>query len=291
MAFDMRSNMSPSLAKKVVDEDMSDDEFDFDEEYFMRTYKPLSNLPTPPPSSQNSSAALSPMLLEMQDGEMRDPAFFGAAVHLVNLLPPAASLATPSVPIVHAILTRSDLPLHTVALAVCIMDSLGSKFPRAWRTSCPLMPMGPDSDFDVDPDYTHTNGHMEQRTRLQHIDSVSPELIVLASLVIAAKFTDDSQESTRWYAGAWGSWMWSCDQINTTERCIMENLGYRIMPLTAPDILDDAITDMARAAKSATSHPGCGNSSGSSSSSSRGGYATPVTPASSCDDRQLGAHP
>lgn len=77
MAFDMRSNMSPSLAKKVVDEDMSDDEFDFDEEYFMRTYKPLSNLPTPPPSSQNSSAALSPMLLEMQDGEMRDPAFFG----------------------------------------------------------------------------------------------------------------------------------------------------------------------------------------------------------------------
>lgn len=33
------------------------DEDDFDFEYFSRTYKPLSNLPTPPPSSRNSMAS------------------------------------------------------------------------------------------------------------------------------------------------------------------------------------------------------------------------------------------
>lgn len=287
MALTTTSNMSPRVAKKVVDDDLSDDEFEFDEEYFMRTYKPLSNLPTPPPSSKNSSASLSPML-EMQDGEVLDPSLYGASVHLANLLPPAASLAAPSAPLVHAILTRSELPLHTVALAVCILDSLDSKFPRAWRTSCPLKLLGPDSDLDADSDYTHTSERMGPRTRMQHIDSVLPELIVLASLMIAAKFTEDSQQSTRWYAGAWGTWLWTCDQINTTERCIMENLDYRIMPLSALDILEDAITDMERAAKSAPGYLACGNSSGrSSASSSRGGCDTPITPASSCDERQL----
>lgn len=41
--------------------DIDDDDFDF--EYFSRTYKPLSNLPTPPPSTRNSVSS-SPVLGE-----------------------------------------------------------------------------------------------------------------------------------------------------------------------------------------------------------------------------------
>lgn len=36
------------------DDSDSADESDFDEEYFERTYRPLSNLPTPPLSSKSS---------------------------------------------------------------------------------------------------------------------------------------------------------------------------------------------------------------------------------------------
>lgn len=39
-----------------------DDDFEFDDAYFRQFYKPLSNLPTPPPSSKSSSAAQSPRI-------------------------------------------------------------------------------------------------------------------------------------------------------------------------------------------------------------------------------------
>ncbi|KAJ3501176.1 hypothetical protein NM208_g16988 [Fusarium decemcellulare] len=43
--------------------------------------------------------------------------------------------------------------------------------------------------------------------------------------------------------------MWSHQQLNVTERCIMENLNYRIMPLCADDCLTDAMVDMQLAAQ------------------------------------------
>ncbi|KLU92787.1 hypothetical protein MAPG_11772 [Magnaporthiopsis poae ATCC 64411] len=252
--------------RRDEEDDLSDDDFDFDEEYFERTYRPLSNLPTPPPSSKNSSASQSPVM-EMHEGELLQPALIGAAIHLVNLLPPSASLATPSVALVQSMLARADLPEHTVALAVCILDSLNTKFSRNWRLSCPLAP-GQAVEDPVDwplrrsGSKRHTlagTGSMsrdrfirsQQQQPQLHIDSVNPEVIALAAMMIAGKFTEDSQEPTRWYASAWGAGVWTCEQINVTERCIMENLGYRIMPLTAPDVLEDALSDMARAAKSA----------------------------------------
>lgn len=52
-------------------------DFDVDEEdYFARTYQPLSNLPTPPPSSRGSSASDSPQSL-LEDGERLNPALLG----------------------------------------------------------------------------------------------------------------------------------------------------------------------------------------------------------------------
>lgn len=54
------ANMAFSV-KPVSPRDLDEDDFDL--EYFSRTYKPLSNLPTPPPSSRNSISC-SPVLGE-----------------------------------------------------------------------------------------------------------------------------------------------------------------------------------------------------------------------------------
>jgi hypothetical protein len=170
----------------------------------------------------------------------------GPAIHLVNLIPSSASLATASVPLVQAILSRANLPIETVALAVCILDSLDSRFARRWRLSCPLL-----SDYFSPTSKRHTLPAapiMPQRQQL-HIDSVNPELIILAALVIAVKFTEDPQDASQYYCKAWGRGMWSHQQLNATERCIMENLNYRIMPLCEEDCLTDAMVDMQLAAQ------------------------------------------
>lgn len=174
----------------------------------------------------------------------------GPAVHLVNLIPPPASLATPSIPLVHEILTRANLPLETIALAVCVLDSLDSKFSLSWRLVCPLAP------FQASPAYAkrHTIPAPILVNDQLHIDSVRPELIILASLVIAVKFLEDCQTPTTHYASCWGHDLWTCEQINVTEWCIMESLGYRILPLWDPELIGDALGDMRRAAKQAALH-------------------------------------
>ncbi|KUI68786.1 hypothetical protein VM1G_04422 [Cytospora mali] len=229
--------MAPYNVSVVTPSDIDDEDFDL--EYFSRTYKPLSNLPTPPPSSRNS-ASCSPIIGVDDDADV-ESTLLGPAVHLVNLHPPSASISSPSVSLVQAMITRADLPLETIALAVCILDSLDSKFSRKWRVSLPLAtPL-------INKRHTITTA----TSLITHIDSVSPEIIILTALVIAFKFTEDCHEPTQYYASDWGKGLWTCDQINTTERCIMEHLGYRILPLCDKAIIDDALEDMKRAGKMA----------------------------------------
>jgi hypothetical protein len=87
-----------------------------------------------------------------------------------------------------------------------------------------------------------------------HIDSVSPELIILAALVIAIKFVDDPHSSSQYFCSRWGRDIWSCEQLNITERCIMDNLGWRIMPLYDEDLLADAMVDMQLAVRHRPDH-------------------------------------
>ncbi len=165
----------------------------------------------------------------------------------------------PSVPLVHEMLVRSDLPMDTIALAVCILDSLSSKFSLNWRLLCPLAQRDPVSGGSTK---RHTiqasprpGAAASMATTQLHIDSVNPEVIVLAALVIAVKFLVDCQEPTHYYGAAWGKNLWTCEQINLTERCIMENLGYRILPLWDAALITDAIGDMHRAARQAALVP------------------------------------
>ena len=126
---------------------------------------------------------------------------------------------------------------------MCILDSLDSRFARTWRLSCPLR-MGCLSTTSK----RHTLPPTPLVHQQLHIDSVNPEIIVLSALVIAAKFVEDPQESTHYYCASWGRSMWSAEQLNVTERCIMESLGYRIMPQYNEDVLADAMVDMQLAA-------------------------------------------
>ncbi|KAK3318453.1 hypothetical protein B0H66DRAFT_238383 [Apodospora peruviana] len=230
------------MAKTDYQSDYSDDDFDFDQEYFARTYQPLSNLPTPPPSSRNTSAAQSPRTL-FRDGGLLESALLGPAIHLVNLVPAASSLSLPSVALVHEMLTHADLPLGTIALAVCILDSLNYRFSLNWRLVCPLA----QRESSNEPLKRHTLPASPMVDRQLHIDCVNPEVIILASLMIAVKFQDDSSSPTHYYRSVWGNDMWTSDQINATERCIMESLGYRILPLSDPMLINDALSDMERA--------------------------------------------
>lgn len=204
-------------------------------------------------------------------------------------------------------LTRADLPLDTVALAVCILDSLDAKFSHKWRLACPLkmpaptsqpspalVPPPPAEDGSFFPSHVkrHTVGEVIPSPLLPpaaeyhwywkqlHIDSVHPELIILAALSIAHKFTVDDGPaaaavtnrahcdssasasasasasssavqpgSARACCARWGRALWSPAQLNATERCIAESLGWRLLPLWDADVIAGARADMNRAAR------------------------------------------
>ncbi|KAH7630711.1 hypothetical protein B0T09DRAFT_124034 [Sordaria sp. MPI-SDFR-AT-0083] len=232
----------------------NDSDFDFDEEYFARTYQPLSNLPTPPPSSRDSSVPQSPRSL-VENGGLLDSELLGPAIHLVNLIPPAASLALPSVSLVHELLTRTGLKQDEIALAVCILDSLSSKFALNWRLRCPpSRHEGSGSTIEHQQSKRYTlpaNPTAAAAASQLHIDCVKPEVIVLAALIIATKFLEDSHAPTQYYRSAWGNNLWTCEQINITERIIMEDLNYRILPLWDERLIGDALNDMERAGRQA----------------------------------------
>ncbi|RYP51982.1 hypothetical protein DL768_002778 [Monosporascus sp. mg162] len=256
-----------------------DDDFEFDEAYFRQFYKPLSNLPTPPPSSRNSSASPQSPRLPTEGGQKLNAEYLGRSIcilchvlkpqanvpctgpaaHLARMLPPGASFMTPSVSIVQEMLARANLPMDVIALAVCILDSLTWKFSRSWRSSFPLTP-----------------SNRPVLERQMHIDSVFPEVIILGALIIATKFTEDMQEPTQYFSSVWGRGLWACEQINFTERCIMESLDYHILPLWNAKYIKQARHDIEMARRELLDEdagPYKQNSSAKHAKSKSAGYA------------------
>lgn len=204
----------------------------------------------------------------------------GPAVHLANLHPPSATITAPSVPVVQAILTRAVLPREIIALAVCILDSLDAKFSRKWRMSLPLGPAPPPDSFSCPRKSKRHTIHAAAAAAAApptHIDLVSPELVILAALVVAFKFADDCDEPTRYFAADWGRGRWTCAQINTTERCIMEHLGYRLLPLCDPGLLADAVADMKRAGRAALRENKKNNKNKTADQQQQAGHARSVS--------------
>lgn len=74
--------MAPRNLKVSSPRDLDEDDFDF--EYFSRTYKPLSNLPTPPPSSRNSFAS-TPVVGDEELDDSIDTHLLGMYAHYHSL--------------------------------------------------------------------------------------------------------------------------------------------------------------------------------------------------------------
>lgn len=113
--------------------------------------------------------------------------------------------------------------MDIIALAVCILDALPiGRFRNSFRTSYPRarqnLPASKRRSFDSE---------IQSRSD----DAVFSEVAILAALIIANKFVVDEQQSMAYYSIAWGRNLWSCEQINLTEKLIMEGLGYRLLPL------------------------------------------------------------
>ncbi|KAH6673791.1 hypothetical protein B0J14DRAFT_56851 [Halenospora varia] len=241
----MGKSLTPPMASRS--RSSSDASFDdaYFEDYFSKTYVPLSSLPTPPPSSHSNQGSRQQSPEDfLPVGEVLDPDLLGPATHLTNLIPSSTSLTSSQVPLVHAMLTRAHLPLEIIAFAVCILDSLNSRFALSWRQGCPLVTPHPPIRFGLDPN--------EEKDQEQHIDSIHPELIILSALVLAVKFLDDGHQATREYASDWGLGMWPCNQINFTQRSILENLGYRLLSLWDENIISEALEDMERCGRQAS---------------------------------------
>jgi hypothetical protein len=79
VGLSLRKSATKTLFKMGHNKSFSqNDDFEFDEAYFRKIYKPLSNLPTPPPSSHNSSATQSPRILA-EDLEQLNAEFLGTS--------------------------------------------------------------------------------------------------------------------------------------------------------------------------------------------------------------------
>jgi hypothetical protein len=169
------------------------------------------------------------------------------------MIPVAASRLDPSAKLVQSILDSANLPLPTIALAVCILDSLNSRFALSWRHK--LLETATESSSGQGTsrkEGVSTNPLIcnQLLPDLQYIDTIRPEIIALTSLTIAIKFLDDFETPTSSYAAHWDNGngpLWTCEQINKTEHCIMENLGWRIMSLWKDDLIGEAVEDMDRA--------------------------------------------
>lgn len=71
----------------------------------------------------------------------------------------------------------------------------------------------------------------------------------MTSLLVATKFLDDDETRTKtseWQRNV-GCSVWSCNQINTTERLILETIGWNVMELAEGWLMSEAQDDMQRA--------------------------------------------
>lgn len=75
----------------------------------------------------------------------------------------------------------------------------------------------------------------------------------MTSLLVANKFLDDDEvrTTTKNWARNVGCDMWTPQQVNTTERLILDCLGWNIMELAGEWLMSEARDDMQRAGRNA----------------------------------------
>ncbi|KAF2842597.1 hypothetical protein M501DRAFT_1012002 [Patellaria atrata CBS 101060] len=210
-----------------------------EEEDYMATFVPLSSLPTPPSASKQTREEKMSEDIDMEDVSMIDLA--GPATHLANLVPSGVCPSGPSPTVIYTYLTRSELPLQTIALASCVLDSLSRRFPRNWREAMTEASQPPPGAQDI-PSLSIAS--LKDLSGLT-VPLPKAQLVVLAALSIASSYLDDVSSPTDY-------WCWlardkfSARQINSTIRCMLIDIDYCLHTFT-PDMIEEYKADMRRA--------------------------------------------
>ncbi|KAI9696791.1 MAG: hypothetical protein M1836_005153 [Candelina mexicana] len=201
---------------------------------YFGNYVPLSNLPTPPLSARDcdqEEACFDP------PEDSHSARLAGPATHLSRLIPSAVCLHSPSILTIHSFLRQADLPIETIALAACILDTLSNRFAQLWRRECPSDVPNPLNGDDISEILT-------SRSSYQPNTYIEPEVIALAALSLAVACLDDRHSSTRYWAQSIARGRFSCGQINATRRCILLDLNHQILPLCSAQLIEETIEDM-----------------------------------------------
>lgn len=145
--------------------------------------------------------------------------FIGPAVHLANLVPSGVCLHRPSPSTIQTYLEQFTLPLETIALAGCVLDSLSLRFSRKLRESFASVSIEVPS---------------------------GPEVIVLAALALATSYhLDDHFLASHWTnIVALGSV--NTQQFNIASRCVLVDINYGLHSFT-PAMIEETLQDMQRA--------------------------------------------
>lgn len=139
-------------------------------------------------------------------------------------------------------LSRACLPSPTLALAAIILDSLTSRFSLSWRKALTptLFYTIPISSNPKLNRWTTNPASRYDRYTPPSIDSLRPELLALAAIVLATKFLHDAESSSAEYASAWGNDIWSVEQLNVAQTVVCDNLQWRILPLCDAELIEEA---------------------------------------------------
>jgi transposase-like protein len=144
-------------------------------------------------------------------------------------VPQNASRSRVSPALIATYLARAQLPEATVALAACILDSLSSRFVRAWRREC---------------EEVNTSQHSAHSLRI----TAKPELIVLAALAVASGFLDDVKGEPRWWIQNVTEDTLNLREFDATMRCVYKDLNYDLCSFTAEEV-DEMRLDLYPAAR------------------------------------------
>lgn len=210
-------------------------------------YAPLSNLPTPPSSSEemdieashdpNHSAPLSFEGMSKKIGLLiAQRLICSAPAQYISRLIPQGALRKPlGAEHIHVYLHRSGLPEYTIAMAACILDALSSFFIRTWRKDLTIATMTQSTRTS-----TCATSPLGKHSRLTASFGATPqpELIPLAALSIAKSFLDDKRGDCRWWAEWVAEGKVHAAELSTTVKCMLRDLNYDLMSFT-PEIIED----------------------------------------------------
>jgi hypothetical protein len=158
------------------------------------------------------------------DRHVTDILFIAYATHLANLV--TVTPHRPHIDVIVGFLERADLPDEVVAFAACVLEQLSVRFAGLWRDA--LVPAEFERElksFLQTDDTLHCGAH------------VSPNIIVLAALVLAHGFLVDRMRSSRHWSVKESAGMFSVQEIEATKWAMLKDMDYGLFKISDEHVM------------------------------------------------------